>query len=186
MMKIFLTPFYWLLALQLCAIMSLAGITAFAEPADHKAEDIINRVRTTYEKVRSASGRITRIVKSGYTKPRKFTGEFIVKNPDYMIIDFEDNARQLIGFDGDSYRVFSPDENKGFFKDVHDMTPLERFLLGSEPVFGHVLKLIEHGFSIEVAYMFRGNIVLKSTPCLNILSPPNPSSVIFTSLLYSF
>ena len=134
------------------------------DPPDYSSDYIISRINETYNKVHSAQGRITRTIEVDKTEIQRHNGRFAVRKPEHILIEFVGEFHQFVGFDGTTFRIYFPNENKGIFQKNSDMSPLERFILGPEPFFGNIFTVLKQGFSIKVADRVDGNIILKATP----------------------
>lgn len=138
-----------------------AGAT---EPAGINAEDVIENVNKTYNRVFSASGIITRFLESGNDDAKFFSGSFAIQKPDRKIVRFEKDTPQYTGYDGKTYRIFFPEDNKGYYTDTRDLSDLEKYVLGPGPIFGNILKLMERGFTFRITDFYEGNIIILATP----------------------
>ncbi|MCE5249527.1 hypothetical protein LLG96_04825 [bacterium] len=130
---------------------------------DYNTTDVITHVMQTYSRVFSARGRITRSFESGGEK-QSYSGTFAVRKPDHILVEFVGDNHQYVGFDGTTFRLFFPAENKGIYKEAGSMNELERFITGPEPLFGNILSLINDAFSVKLADMVQGNLILKASP----------------------
>ncbi|MBN1293183.1 MAG: hypothetical protein JXB48_15200 [Candidatus Latescibacteria bacterium] len=126
-------------------------------------DEVITHVMETYSRVYSATGRITRTVEADGAK-RSNTGKFTVKKPDRLYVEYVGEDHQITVHDGKTLRIFFAEHNKGIYKNTEDMIPMERFILGPEPFFGNVLQLMGKEFTIKLADMTSGNLILKAEP----------------------
>ena len=163
--------FHWLyikvsikLIMGIYMVFSFSGITAAIEPLEYTSEEVIARVNKTYQRVHSASGRITRTIEYDGNEPQSFNGRFAIQKPDRLLVVFIGDVHQFMGYDGKTLRIYFPEENRGFYTETQKLTPLERFVVGPGPYFGNILQIMEEGFSFKVADMVAGNLILKAIP----------------------
>jgi outer membrane lipoprotein-sorting protein len=131
---------------------------------DHDLQQITAEVNRTYARVTSARGRIERTVKVVDGEADTLRGRFAVEKPDRLLVELVGGNRQVVGCDGETFRVYFPDQDRGIYRKVADLTSLERFVLGPTPFFGNILALTEDGFSLAVADTVAGNVIIKAVP----------------------
>ena len=131
---------------------------------DHDLQQITAEVNRTYARVTSARGRIERTVKVADGVADTLRGRFAVEKPDRLLVDLVGENRQVVGYDGETFRVYFPDQDRGIYRKVVDLTSLERLVTGPTPFFGNMLALIEDGFSLAVADTAAGNVIVKAVP----------------------
>lgn len=130
----------------------------------YNLQEIVADVNRTYARVNSARGRIDRTVKLAEEVADSLQGRFAVEKPDHLLVEFVGGKRQVVGCDGKSFRVYFPDQNRGIYRNVEDLSSLERFVLGPTPFFGNILALMKEGFTLAVADTVKGNIIIKAVP----------------------
>ena len=145
-------------------IFAFPEIPEAVEPSDYNTEDVIAHVNEMYGKVHSARGRITRIIEAGDNNTKRYIGRFAIRKPDRLLVEFTGDVRQFMGYDGKTFRIYFPDENRGFYTETGKLSSLERFVLGPGPFFGNILQIMSDGFKLEVADFFEGNLILKASP----------------------
>jgi len=147
-----------------CPAFFCSTAPAHAESPAYRPDDVIARVHETYDRVYSASGLITRIIEVDDKEPDILNGRFAIKKPDHMLVEFMGKLRYFNGYDGITFRVYFPEENRGYYQETNRMKSLEKFVLGPGPYFGNMLKLADSGFTFEITDHYQGNLVLKATP----------------------
>ena len=136
----------------------------YADDLSHySTSDVLSKVMETYSRVYSASGRITRTFEANEIH-QTIKGRFAVVRPGRLYVEYIGEDRQITVNDGETLRVYYPDQNRGLYQHTREMNPLESFLLGPEPFFGNILQLMGDNFKIELADMVSGNLILKAQP----------------------
>jgi len=136
----------------------------YADDLSHyNTNEVISKVMETYSRVYSAGGRITKTFEANGIR-QNIKGRFAVVRPGRLYVEYIGEGRQVTVNDGETLRVYYPDENRGLYQYTSKMNPLESFLLGPEPFFGNILQLMGDKFKIELADMVSGNLILKAQP----------------------
>ena len=140
-----------------------AGWSSAGEFSDYTTEDVLTQVMETYARVQSAAGRIVKTFEAGDTK-NTVNGRFAAARPGRLYLEYTGEDRQITVNDGETLYTYSPDQNRGLFKRTSELNPLETFVMGPEPLFGNMFRLLDDTFDIELADMVSGNLIMKATP----------------------
>lgn len=147
-----------------CIIIALSGAAIATEPPGYTPEEVLAYVNETYQKVQSAEGVILRTKGVGNEEQQRFTGRFAVKKPDLLFVEYVRDLRQLTAYDGKTFRIYFPDENRGLYRETQNLSEMERYILGPGPFFGNILPVMEKEYSFSVIDMFEGKLILRAIP----------------------
>jgi len=147
------------------ALAASAGEPADARlPTDFTVQEILANVETTYQRITSARGEITRIIEMRGRDPFILKGTFAVVKPDRMRIELRGESSQVTTCDSRMYRIYFPEKNRGVYEMTGPMHDLERYVKGPGHVFGDIMGVLRTGYDLTVADPIDEMLVLKAAP----------------------
>ena len=133
-------------------------------PPGFTVQKILANVATTYGRITSARGEITRIVEMQGRDPLFLKGTFAVVKPDRMRIELRGESTQVSTCDSRMYRIYFPEKKRGVYEMTGPMNDLERYVKGPGHLFGDIMGVLRTGYDLTAADPVDDMIVLKAVP----------------------
>ena len=146
------------------AVMLLAMTGTSAPAQEYTADDVLARVATTYGKIGTAQGNITRTTIRQGMGAVTLSGTFTLMDPTLLRFEYTGGETQTALFDGSGFYIYFPETDSGMFWNAEMVSPIERYAMSPAGLLGNVARLFSIGFTTEILDQGDGTVVIKATP----------------------
>ena len=146
------------------AVLLLASSGTPALAQSFTAGEVLANVATTYGKVATAHGSITRSTIRQGTGAVTLSGTFILMEPDHIRFEYTGGEPQMAQYDGSGFYVYFPATDSGMFWNAEMLSSFERYAMSPAGILGNVARLFATGFVTEILEERDGTVVIKAVP----------------------
>jgi outer membrane lipoprotein-sorting protein len=143
----------------------LSAMTGTSAPAqEYTAEDVLARVATTYGRIGTAQGTISRTTIRQGMGAVTLSGTFMLMEPNLLRFEYTGSETQTALFDGSGFYIYFPATDSGMFWNAEMMSPIERYSMSPAGLLGNAARLFSIGFTTEILTQEDGTVVIKAVP----------------------